>query len=442
MPPIIATIICLLFILYLFYVDFRDRHRSSWELWIPLIWMFLAGSRFVSQWLNLGERYTSPVAYQDGSPLDAFIFSILIFAGFSILVRRRVNFLEVLFKNYWVWLFFIFAALSVVWSDFPFIAFKRWFKAFGNVVMVLVILSEERPYEAVKMILRRLAFLLLPLSVLFLKYYPELGRVYTRSQVMFTGVASQKNGLGQICLISGIYFSWSFLYRNHSAPSTTDHLKLLMHFLLVAMTAWLLFMANSATSLLCLVVAIGIFFLSRVPVIAREPGRIMVVGGFLVFLFGMLEIMIGVSDSVISMLGRDPTLTTRVPMWYGLLEMAEDPLVGVGYESFWLGDRLLLLLNMYGGLHQAHNGYLETYLNLGLIGLFLLLGSIASGIIKTRRYLTVDYSAAILRLCFVSVTVLYNWTEAAFVGVSDMWMLTFLGIMDPLSRQDTESEPD
>ena len=44
--------------------------------------------------------------------------------------------------------------------------------------MVLVILTEKRPYEAVGVILRRLAFLLLPLSVLFIRYYPDLGREY------------------------------------------------------------------------------------------------------------------------------------------------------------------------------------------------------------------------------------------------------------------------
>ena len=44
--------------------------------------------------------------------------------------------------------------------------------------MVLVLLTERHPYEAIGITLRRLSFLLLPASVLFVRYYPDLGRGY------------------------------------------------------------------------------------------------------------------------------------------------------------------------------------------------------------------------------------------------------------------------
>ena len=81
---------------------------------------------------------------------------------------------------------------------------KRWVKELGNPIMALVILTEPRPYEAVGTVLRRLAFLMLPLSVLFLRYYPELGRSYhADGSPMFTGVGHQKNDLGSMCLMAG-----------------------------------------------------------------------------------------------------------------------------------------------------------------------------------------------------------------------------------------------
>jgi hypothetical protein len=52
---------------------------------------------------------------------------------------------------------------------------KRWVKDLWNPIMALVILTERRPYEAVGVVLRRLNLLLLPLSILFIKYYLELG---------------------------------------------------------------------------------------------------------------------------------------------------------------------------------------------------------------------------------------------------------------------------
>ena len=58
MPPQLAALIYILFILYLFWVDRKRSEDISSALWIPLIWMLLAGSRYVSQWLNLGSPST------------------------------------------------------------------------------------------------------------------------------------------------------------------------------------------------------------------------------------------------------------------------------------------------------------------------------------------------------------------------------------------------
>jgi O-antigen ligase len=89
----------------------------------------------------------------------------------------------------------------------------------------------------------------------------------------------------------------------------------------------------------------------------------------------------------------------------------------------------------WGHLMQAHNGYLEIYLNLGFIGLFIIAGQILSGLRKVSRHLAIDYSAAILRLCFIVVVVLYNYTEATFYGVSGMWVLFLLGVMERPGQQ-------
>jgi len=45
-------------------------------------------------------------------------------------------------KNAPLVVFFLYCAASVFWSDFPIVAFKRWTKVLGNVVMVLVVLTE------------------------------------------------------------------------------------------------------------------------------------------------------------------------------------------------------------------------------------------------------------------------------------------------------------
>jgi hypothetical protein len=70
------------------------------------------------------------------------------------------------------------------------------------------------------------------------------------------------------------------------------------------------------------------------------------------------------------------------------------------------------------------------YLNMGLIGVFFIVGWIVSGLRKVNRYLDIDYPAAVLRLCFIVIVAVYNWTEATFIGNNTMWLLFFFAVMD------------
>ena len=183
---------------------------------------------------------------------------------------------------------------------------------------------------------------------------------------MFTGVAGTKNGLGVICLLSAIYFSWNMLISRSEGNASGQSLHYSIYLIIIPMIAWLLYMANSATSLACMVVAVCLFVVGRQPVVVREPRRILAIGIACIVLFGIMELTFDVKDTVITMLGRRPDLTTRVPMWEDLLSMVRNPIVGFGYESFWLGARRQYMVEHWGIVCQAHNGYLEMYLNLAI----------------------------------------------------------------------------
>jgi exopolysaccharide production protein ExoQ len=430
MPPRIATLICILLILYLFWIDREKNEGVSFSIWIPFFWIVIAGSRFVSNWLTPGSPELSVDAYLEGNPLDRAIFLILILSGITVLVRRRLNWGVWLRENTWIWLYFLFGAISILWSDYPFVAFKRLFKALGNVIMVLIILTEERPYASLGVILRRFSFLLLPLSVLFIKYYPDLGRGYHMGQPMLTGVAGQKNGLGTICLISGIYFSWSWLLSQSTAHASEKRRHYSVYLIILPMISWLTYISNSATSLACLIVALCIFAVGRQPVMVMRPQRILYLSITCLSLFGIMEIAFDIKNSVIAMLGRQPDLTTRVPMWQDLLTMVKNPLLGFGFESFWMGDRQKIVFERWGLTGNTHNGYLQMYLDLGYIGIFFVVAWILSGLRNVARKLIIDYPVAILRFCFIVVVCFYNYTEATLIGVSNIWIIFLLGIMD------------
>lgn len=440
MPPLLATILCFILIAYLFWVDRKPVEGVSRAVWIPFLWMFPAASRFYSQWLELGAELTTPgtEAYIEGSPLDRTVFLILMAAGVIVLILRRLNWAELITKNSVIILFFTFGAFSIFWSDYSFVAFKRWVKAFGNVVIILIILTEERPYEALGVILRRLAYLLLPLSVLFVKYYPLIGRSFHRGSPMFHGVTIQKNTLGMICLVFGIYFCWKFLSDRRREVGEKNPLHFSIYLTLLPMIAWLIYKADSATSQACLIAALFILALSQLPPLAARPRSILGVLAVLALFFGFFEFVFGIKDAVIMMLGREPHLTTRVPMWLDLLSMVKNPYIGFGFESFWLGERQEIVRETWRVTMQAHNGYLEMYLNLGLTGLLIMAAWIFSGFKSAARRLALDYHEGLLKLCIVVVVVLYNWTEATFYGVSLVWMMFFFATIETPEREFSE----
>src|SRR5207245_7682271 len=115
-------------------------------------------------------------------------------------------------------------------------------------------------------------------------------------------------------------------------------------------------------------------------------------------------------------------------------------LVGTGVMTFWSGDRMATIWRTLGtGINQAHNGYLEQYLNLGYVGVAFIAAIAVSAIFRVRRQLLTNYDAAVLRLCFIVTALLYNYTEASFYGINNLWVLFLAASIEPSAVRCAES---
>ena len=119
MPTLVATFVYLGFIVWLFRRDFRERPNVTAALWLPFFWIFISGSRFVSQWLAIFGMNVGGVTVEEGSPLDAVIFLVLIAGGCHVLHQRRVSLSEFMRNNRWVTIYLVYCLLAILWSDFP-----------------------------------------------------------------------------------------------------------------------------------------------------------------------------------------------------------------------------------------------------------------------------------------------------------------------------------
>lgn len=425
MSPITALALCILFILYLLWLDLRTKPNVSNSLWIPLVWLLIISSRMVSLWF-----FQDSEDYTEGNPVDPYIFSTLIVVGLFLLVRRRVAWGDIFRQNVFVVIYFAYCAMSILWSDYPDIAFKRYIKAIGSLIMILIVVTETAPVEAIRTIFRRSAYILIPLSIILYKYYPHLGRIYHRwsGELMITGVTTHKNSLGVLCLACSIIIFSDLLssWRNNKLFDSKNKI------ILFIMIFWLLIEANSATAILCFIISTCMFIGFELSVIKNRPNYY---GYFIIIVlctFVTMELAFDVIEAIFSALGRDTTLTGRTDIWKLAMGLVTNPLTGTGFESFWLGNRSEYFSDKYWfQLTEAHSGYLEVYLEGGIIGLSLLAIMIINGFRNVCKALISYFEYGKLVLVFFIIALIHNVTESSFRPLQLMGFIFFLSIVRP-----------
>ena len=406
---------------------------TSGALWIPLLWIMIIGSRPISLWFGGEIQMETQDDYLEGSPLDRNVFLILIITGLMVLFRRRVDWSKLFASNRWFFAFLLYCGISVMWSYYPFVSFKRWTKELGNVIMILIILTEKDNVQAFKAVFSRYTYFAIPLSVLFIKYIPAMGRYYNRWtwEPGYSGISTNKNELGCVLFVCGLWLVWDLVEMRKSSSGQIDKLDLCARILLLLMVFWLISIANSSTALVCFIIGTCILLFMQRPSVRRHIKYLGTYSLSLGFLLLILYTVPGVLEALVGLVGRDMTFTGRTDLWTDLLTEPINPLIGTGYESFWLGPGAQRMWEKYY-FHpvQAHNGYLQTYLNDGLVGVGLLIAMIVSAGTKLKKDLLAGSSFGILRFSFLVLVLFCNWTEAMFSGISLVWIIMLIAALN------------
>lgn len=163
--------------------------------------------------------------------------------------------------------------------------------------------------------------------------------------------------------------------------------------------------------------------------------------------------MSGAMGSLIGFLSRNgegaDSLTGRVPMWeLALVFVKRRPITGYGYHDFWtIANVDYFSSEFHWTVSAAHNGYLETLLTLGYVGLCLHVLVLVLGIIrgaylfKVSRRPMFALAAAILAVFLVvgilEADVLWSPSPYNFGVTLLLWSLC----LEKASSSDLESVP-
>ena len=193
----------------------------------------------------------------EGSPVDRIVYLILMIAGLAVIVYRRLHWREIFTSNLLLTCFIAYCAISVVWSDYPFIAFKRWFKSLGDPLMALIILSEASSGSGDRF---RAAAMRVCSGAAVDRLHQVFSAAWTgyddwSGMAFYTGVTTNKNMLGYLLLVFGLWFLCSLFTRVTDGDDAGRRTDMAICLLFLGMIAWLIRLANSQTALIALFVS-------------------------------------------------------------------------------------------------------------------------------------------------------------------------------------------
>lgn len=264
------------------------------------------------------------------------------------------------------------AGASVLWAFNPGLSFIRFLQqAFVVTSIVLVIAAAERTSDAMRVMFACYALSVL-LNIVFVNVIPPI--TIENATWGYPGYFLGKNYLGECAAIAIIL-----------ALHEMFHAGTRRYFgaVVVCASLPLLVLSNSKTSIGLLVLAPA---LSLVAVIARRKLSVSPLA-LPVVLLAIYELLSSVSNFNIFrlsyMLYGDSSFTGRTVIWdFAVAEFAKRPLLGWGYQSFWLaGPGSPSLVDGPGWVKfmpHAHNGYLDARLELGLVGFAILIAFLAA----------------------------------------------------------------
>ncbi len=230
---------------------------------------------------------------------------------------------------------------------------------------------------------------------------------YIDGEFAFRGAFSSKNQLGYFATLT-ILFSLSLVWIFQSPRSVQ-----LVALFSAGLGFAILWISDSATSLLSAIAALGAIAL--IGGVVLLPPQLRCAAVFIIVMgslgTGFIGLLFGGFEAVLSAFGRDASLTGRTYLWNQAFEIGgQQPLLGLGYNAFWIHGRLEaetlwqeFHITARTGFH-FHNALIETYVGVGLVGLTLVAAMcVLLFVLPLRAAMRPENTASLLLMFSLSV---------------------------------------
>lgn len=318
----------------------------------------------------------------------------------------------------------VFVFASILWSDAPSLTFVRSGAIAGTTLFGLYLGGRFSLKKQVE-ILGSVFLLSGVLSAIFSLAFPDYSIGTAAFEGLWLGIYQHKNTLG---------LNMSMGYMVFLTLSICHPERKWRYRIFALGTVVLILLANSIGSLIdCVVMTWVLTWLTTL----RPTGQPM---RFRRWLVGLAAIPLFLSpfvlfDKIVESLGRDANLTGRVTLWYIVAEsIARRPFLGYGYFAFWRGNDGPLGDMWATGNASAHDGFLDVWIDTGLVGLVLLLIAlfylVRRGIAGVRMQMGPEFVWPMLLMLWAIQS---NLTESSFLRPNKAPWVLFIAAAAGLS---------
>ncbi len=385
----------------------------------------------------------SPAERASGSPLDRMVALALFGLSLVVIYGYRDAALQRIRSNLLLYLIVGFCQISVLWSDYPDLSLRR------AVLLSLLTVIATGIAAGVTDLRKFHSFLFFGLSAVVLVNLAgtALWPAQAISDIGVKGLYTQKNVAGSVAMMTLIVgVAWMARARTPVAI-TLGSASLLLAVLF-------LFVSRSKTSIGLTVLALAVGGLFATVQFAGHRFAILVASATLLFLMSVMCLFIYYdfdTDRLFGLVLSDTSFSGRDELWsFAWKSAMQREWLGHGYGAFWdVGDANDPLAKLEPGtwlgdvdkgvINQAHNGYLELWLHIGLPAtiaavIYIIVALARATVAAVSSTTTADEKSAFAAIALLLFTfLLHNLTEASLFmrGIQFFNLVLLLALLAP-----------
>lgn len=319
--------------------------------------------------------------------------------------------------------------VSAWWSEAPLLSLRRSFALVGTTITGIYFGVRYDREGLLSVVAWGLGLSIL-VSLAFVLFIPHYGiQAYLGGQDVVRGAYLTKNELGRVMAL-GVLVWMLFAPRS---PWT-----MLVRWMALAGAVGLLIASMSKTAVVVLVVLLAARIF--VPVLRWQTSIVLPTFAVLTTVGATTAAwLVGRSDELLGLLGRDITLTGRTLLWESVWSMIRAKVwLGYGFGTFWMGwdgpSAFVWLYNFWQPPH-SHNGVLDLWLSVGLLGVTLFVWLFGKNLVGSLILLRVgSQRSAAFPFTLLLYLLMYNITESNLLNQNSLFWILFVVVTVQIGR--------